>query len=76
MTSDQITAILDRLQTWPKSRQEDAARLLLAMEQQDTTPYDLVGEERADIEVALEEIGRGEIATESEVAALFARYRG
>ena len=31
MTKDQIYAVLDRVHSWPKARQEDAARLLLAM---------------------------------------------
>jgi hypothetical protein len=55
MTKDQIDAVLDRVHSWPKSRQEDAVRLLLAMEAQDVTPYILSDEERADLEAALAE---------------------
>jgi hypothetical protein len=62
--------------SWPTERQEDAARLLLAMEAQDTTPYILSDEERADLEAALEEISRGDIASPSEVAVVFTRHRG
>jgi hypothetical protein len=38
-------------------------------------PYLLDDEELADIEAALEEVDRGEIASEAEVQAIFARYR-
>ena len=75
MTTDQIDAVLDRVHSWPKARQEDAVRLLLAMESQAPEPYLLNPEERADLEAALEEVARGEVATDAEVEAVFARYR-
>ena len=75
MTQDQINAVLERVQSWPKSRQEDAARLLLAMEQQDFETYALSPEERADLEAALQEAEQGAFATEVEVEALFAPHR-
>jgi predicted transcriptional regulator len=70
MTKDQIDAILDRVHSWPKARQEDAARVLLAMEAQDSSTYVLSDEERADVEAALAEAARGEFATDEEVAAV------
>ena len=76
MTNDQVDAVLKRAQSWPKSRRADAAQLLLALEAQGTEPYVLSDEERADIEAALDEVSRGEIATEAEVAAVFARHKG
>ena len=75
MTKDQIDAVLDRVHSWPKSRQEDAVRILLAMEAQAAAPYVLDAEERADLEAALDEAARGEFATEAEVEAVFARHR-
>jgi hypothetical protein len=74
MTREQIKAVLDRVASWPQSRQEDAAQLLFAMEAQDTSPYALSEEERADLQAALDEVARGEIASDSEIATLFARY--
>jgi hypothetical protein len=76
MGRDQIEAVLERVRSWPLSRQEDAARVLLAMEREAGATYELSEEERADLEVALEEIGRGDLATEAEVEAVFARHRG
>ena len=49
MTKDQIDAVLDRVHAWPKPRQEDAVRILLAMEAQAATPYILSAEERSDL---------------------------
>jgi DNA-binding NarL/FixJ family response regulator len=76
MTRDQIDEVLGRVQSWPKNRQEDAARLLLAMEAQNAAPYILSDEERADLEAALDEVAKGDIASDAEVAAVFARRSG
>jgi hypothetical protein len=75
MTRDQIDAILERVRTWPPERQEDAANVLLAMEAEGTAPYELSEEERIDIEEGLREVERGEIASDEEVQAFFARFR-
>jgi hypothetical protein len=75
MTKEQIEKVLDRVRTWPQSRQEDAAQVLLAMEAQDVGLYRLSDEERADIEAALEEVFRGEVASDAEAKAVFDRYR-
>ncbi len=74
MTKEQIEAVLKRVRSWPKARQEDAASVLLAMEAQAADPYALGAEERADLKAALEEAARGEFATEAEVEAVFARH--
>ena len=71
----QIDNILDRVRTWPEERQEDAARILLAMEGEDNGVYRLSDEERAEIRLALAEVERGEVASDEEVAAVFDRYR-
>ena len=75
MTKDQIGAVLDRVHSWPKERQEDAAQVLLAMEAEGTGQYPLSPEERADLEAALAEVVRGEVASDQEVEAVFARHR-
>ena len=75
MTKEQLSAIFDRVRSWPRERQEDAARILLAMEAQDAAPYHLSEDERADIEDALAELARSERASDAEVTALFGCYR-
>ena len=76
MTEDRIEAVLKRVRAWPRARQEDAARILLAMEAEDLSVYSLSDEERADLEAALDEVARGEVASEAEVVRTFARLRG
>jgi hypothetical protein len=56
MTKDQIDAVLDRIHTWPPPRQEDAVRVLLAMEAQEASTYLLSDDERADLEAAFSEV--------------------
>lgn len=73
MTKDQIDAVLDRIHSWPQERQEDAVRILLSLEAQGGVAYELSAEERIDLDDALGEAARGDIASEAEVAALFGR---
>jgi hypothetical protein len=75
MTKDQIDAVLDRVHSWPKERQEDAVQVLLTMEAEGTGRYLLSPEERADLEAALAEVARGEVASDQEVETVFARHR-
>ena len=49
MTTDQVKAILDRVLTWPRERQEDAAELLLLIEEHDRSPYRLTDEQAAEV---------------------------
>lgn len=75
MTKEQIEAVLDRVQSWPIARQEDAVSLLLSMEAQETTPFILSEEDEADIEAALEDVEQGRFASEEEIEAVFSQYR-
>jgi len=75
MTREQIAAILDRVRSWPPKRQEDAANILLEMEGEDTAPYELSGDEMADIVEGLREADGRHFATDEEVAAVLTRYR-
>ena len=75
MNKTQIESVLDRVRTWPQQRQEDAVRILLAMEEQDTGVYRLSDTERAEIRAALAEVERGEVATDEQVSAVFNRFR-
>ncbi len=75
MTKNEIDQVLDRVRTWPKEKQENAVQTLLTMEELDGGIYQLTPEEEADLEEAVREVGRGEVASDDEVAALFNRYR-
>ena len=49
MTRAQLKEILDRVLTWPQERQEDAARLLIEMEEQDGDVLRLSPEQVAEV---------------------------
>jgi hypothetical protein len=67
--------VLRRVEAWPRERQEEAARVLLELEAGEEPVYQFTDEEAADIDEALREIERGEVASEEEVKAVFNRYR-
>lgn len=75
MTRQEIDAVLDRVRTWPEDRQAYAAFVLLGIERDYDTPYELSDEDAAALEEAEREIERGEFATEEEVQAVLNRYR-
>jgi len=50
MTTKALKEIIDRVQRWPEARQEDAARVLREMEEQDTGAYRLTDEQVAEVE--------------------------
>jgi FAD/FMN-containing dehydrogenase len=60
----------------PEAEQDDYARLLLRLVGSDPTPVHLTAEEDADLAEAEREAARGECASEEEIAALWAKYRG
>jgi len=55
MTKAEIKVVLDRVLTGPIERQEDAARVLALMEEQDASPYRLTDEQLAEVERRLAE---------------------
>ena len=73
MTREEITAVLERIGTWPKERQEDLARIALQLEQQDIA---LVPEDeatKAAIAEGLAQARRGEFASDEEIEAVLKR---
>ncbi len=68
--------LIDRVAALPKEAQEEVVRMVVEIEQRHTGVYSLDDEERADILDALEEVKRGAVATEDEVAAVFRRLKG
>ena len=73
MTKEQVKEILDRVLTWPPKRQEDAARVLTEMEQQDASPHRLTDEQVKEIERrrAAFAAGSERNATDEEMAAFW-----
>ena len=75
MTKEQIEAIFERVRAWPTDRQEEAASLLLALEEEPGGVYVLSDDEREGVERGLDDVRQGRFASDEEMAALFARYK-
>jgi hypothetical protein len=73
MTAKDIEAVLERVRQWPKQRQEDAAEVLLEIERQDTSRYRLTDTQAKEVSRIQRDIreGRGTLATDEEMAALW-----
>jgi hypothetical protein len=71
MTKDQVKEVLDRVLTWPRERQEDAAQMLLALEAREGELYHPGDDEWAAIEQGFAEAKQGEAASADEIASLF-----
>ncbi len=63
--------LLERIGTWPKEAQAEAVRSMLDIEKRHIPHYHLSDEERIEVDEALAEWERGEIASEQEVAEFF-----
>jgi hypothetical protein len=70
MTRDQIKAVLDRVLTWPPQRQEDVARMISSIEEQDTSPYQLTDEQAAEVRRRRDDPRSG-----LEIDEVFGRFR-
>jgi predicted transcriptional regulator len=71
MTKDHLKEVLDRVLTWPRQRQEEAVRLLLALEAREGELYHPSDDEWSAIEEGFAQAKRGEAVSEDEIAALF-----
>lgn len=74
MTRDQVKAVLDRVLTWPPKRQQEAARVLTDMEEQDASGYRLTEEQLAEVKRRLND-PNPKFLTLEEVRERFARRR-
>ena len=73
MTIKDLELLIERVRHWPERRQEDAAEVLLEMERQDSSGYqlnDAEAQEVARIQRDFRE-GKGRFATDDEMAALW-----
>jgi hypothetical protein len=65
-----------RAENWSEQDQEELAQLALEIEARRHGVYHASLEELKAIDEALAAVGRAEIASDEEVEAVFARYRG
>jgi hypothetical protein len=71
-----LKAVLERAATWPEWAQEDLARLAREIDGQVSAgTYETTREELHKIDEALAAVRRGEVASDEEVEAVFAKHR-
>lgn len=72
--SPRLARAIEAAKSWPEDRQNAAAEVLEEMEAFGREPFQLTEEDRADLEQAMEEMRRGEYASDAEVEAMFRRH--
>jgi hypothetical protein len=70
-----LKKVLTRAESWSEQDQEELAQLALEIEARRHGVYHAAPEELQAIDEALAAVARGEIATDDEVEAVFAKYR-
>ena len=70
-----VKTVLSRVPRWPEEDQDELAQIALEIEARRHGVYHATPEELQAVDDALAAVGRGEIATEEEVEAVFAKYR-
>ncbi len=71
-----VKEIIGRAEHWPEEDQEELAQAALEIELRRAGNYRATPEELAAIDQGLASAARGEFASEADVQALFAKYRG
>jgi len=68
-----LREVIERVQTWPDDRQDDAARFLLDLEAQQTNAYRLTPEQVKEVEDTQRQLRDGSMkfATDDEMAAFW-----
>ena len=66
---------LDRVANWPEEDQEELAQVALEIEARRHGVYHATPQELVAIDEALAAVARGEIASDDEVEAVFAKHR-
>ena len=75
MKTKELTAILERVESWPEAAQRQLAEIALEIEQDLSGEYRATPEELAAIDEGIAAADRGEFATEEEVEAILAKFR-
>jgi hypothetical protein len=68
--------LLEQVQSWPEEDQDELAEYARDIEARRTGVYSATAEELQAIDEAIAELDRGEVTSEAEVRAAFAKFRG
>ena len=69
-----LERLLEVVKTWPEARQADAAAILEVMAANEAGVYNLSAEERQSIENSRDQVRRGELASDDEVAEVLRKH--
>jgi len=76
MAASDLRDLLERAQTWPEEAQNELVAIASEIESElRSGEYLATQEELRSIDAALASIGRGEVATDAEVAETFSKFR-
>jgi hypothetical protein len=73
--TDLMEKALSTVRGWPAELQDEAAEILLALDRLGAGSYRASGSELRAVDEAMDELERGQLASEAEVEAAFARFR-
>jgi hypothetical protein len=68
--------LLELVKSWPEEDQDELAEYARDIEARRTGVYSATAEELQAIDEAIAELERGEVASEADVRAAFAKFRG
>ena len=71
----EVRHVLSRVEHWPEDDQDELVQFALEIEARRHGVYHATTEELRAIDEALAAVARGEIASDEEVEAVFAKYR-
>jgi hypothetical protein len=75
MTKQGLEILLEHVATWPQEAQEELVQSMADIERKHLGVYRLNDEERTAVRRGLQEMREGKLASDDEVASVFARYR-
>ena len=75
VTAQQLKALMERVETWPASAQEELARVAQEIEAERGGTYEATPEELTGIDRGLQAAAEGRFATDEQVETVFARHR-
>lgn len=76
MITKALKDILNRIETWPETAQDEAAATLQAIEEEFLAPYTLTDDDRRALERSAEDVRQGRFAVDEAVREVFGRFRG
>jgi hypothetical protein len=75
MTASEIKELLERIETWPEEAQNELVAVANQIESELQGDYLATRDELEAIDAAIAAIDAGQIATDEQVAAAFAKFR-